>query len=186
MFNQFQKEVFDESLVIGDKPNYEIGAKYAYVLSQTFSSISPATASYVDLKGKYRSKFTSFVNKFTNPKYIEHLNRITFVENMDFQVVIEKYDSLSTFYYLDPPYKNREEKYSNHNFVSETHERLMNVLKTTKGKWALSYYDFPELHGWYPENEYTWVTKDFKKASGASKGKLQSTGTELLIMNYEL
>lgn len=184
MFNKFQKEVFDTNLVIGDEPNFVIGAKYAYVLSQTFSSMSPSTASYIDLKGKYRSKFTSFVNKFKNPKYIEHLERLTYIENEDFQNVMEKYDATTTFYYLDPPYKFREDKYSNHNFVTETHERLMNVLKNTKGKWCLSYYDFPELHDWYPENVYNWVTKDFKKASGATKGKKQSTGTELLIMNY--
>ena len=184
MFNEFQKEVFDENLKLDNTPNYKIAAKYAYVLAQTFSSMSPSTAKYIDLKGKYRSKFLSFVNKFNNPKYIEHLEKITFIENMDFEDVIEKYDSLSTFYYLDPPYKFREDKYSKHNFVSETHERLMNVIKKTKGKWCLSYYDFPELHEWYPENEFKWVSKDFKKASGASKGKKQSTGTELLIMNY--
>lgn len=184
MFNEFQKEVFDDNLILGEKPNLEIGAKYAYVLSQTFSSMRPATASYIDLKGKYRSKFLSFVNKFNNPIYIDHLNKISFIENKDFQDVIELYDSSSTFYYLDPPYKSREMQYSKHNFVEDTHERLMNVLKSTKGKWCLSYYDFSELSEWYPKDKYRWVSKDFKKASGASKGKNQSTGTELLIMNY--
>lgn len=184
MFKQFQKEVFDPNLILGNEPNLEIGAKYAYVLSQTFSGMKPATSNYIDLKGKYRSKFLSFVDKFKKQEYIEHLNKITFIENSDFEKVIKKYDSEKTFFYLDPPYKEREKQYSNHNFEGDTHERLMNVLKNIKGKWCLSYYDFPELSQWYPENKYHWERKDYKKASGASKGKKQSTGTELLIMNY--
>jgi len=183
-FNQYQKEVFDSNLILTSEPNFDIGAKYAYVISQTFSGISSSTTKFVDLKGKYRSKFLSFVDKFKKQEYIDHIKKITFVENMDFAEVIEKYDSPTTFLYLDPPYKERESKYSNHNFVSDTHERLMNTLKNVKGKWCLSYYDFPELSEWYPKDKYNWVSKDYKKASGASRGKKQSTGTELLIMNY--
>lgn len=184
MFNQFQKEVFNPNLILSNDPNFEIGAKYAYVLGQTFSGMKPATSSYIDLKGKYRSKFLSFVNKFKEQKYIDHLNKITSIENDDFQTIIEKYDSFNSFFYLDPPYKERESQYSNHNFNEDTHERLMNVLKNVKGRWCLSYYDFPELSQWFPEDIYKWEKRDYKKASGASIGKKQSTGTELLIMNY--
>lgn len=184
-FIRYQKEVFDSNLVLTSEPNFDIGAKYAYVISQTFSGISSSTTKFVDLKGKYRSKFLSFVDKFKKQEYIDHIKKISFVENMDFAEVIDKYDSPTTFLYLDPPYKERETKYSNHNFVSDTHERLMNTLKSVKGKWCLSYYDFPELSEWYPKDKYKWVSKDYKKASGASRGKKQSTGTELLIMNYE-
>ena len=184
MFISFQKEVFDDNLLLTDDPNFEIGAKYSYVLGQTFSGMRPETSSYIDLRGKYRSKFLSFVKKFKDEKYIEHLNKLTFVENDDFQQIIEKYDSPSSFFYLDPPYKNRESQYSKHNFIDDTHERLMNVLKNVEGKWCLSYYDFPELSKWYPKDCFRWEMKDYKKASGASIGKKQSTGTELLIMNY--
>ncbi len=184
MFEQFQKEVFDPKLILGDEPNFEIGAKYAYVLGQTFSGMKPATSSYIDLKGKYRSKFLSFVNKFKDQKYIDHLDKITFIENNDFEDVIKKYDSFNSFFYLDPPYKERENQYSNHNFDNHSHIRLKHILKNIKGKWCLSYYDFPELSEWYPRSIYQWEKKDYKKASGASIGKKQSTGTELLIMNY--
>lgn len=184
MFKKFQQEVFHSDLVLDDKPNFEIGAKYAYVLAQTFSGMKPETSNFIDLKGKYRSKFLSFRDKFKKQEYIDHLNKITFVENADFQEIIEKYDSETTYFYLDPPYKEREKQYSKHNFVEDTHLRLMDVLKNIKGKWSLSYYDFPELSQWYPKDIYKWESRDYKKASGASKGKLQSTGTELLIMNY--
>jgi hypothetical protein len=58
------------------------------------------------------------------------------------------------------------------------------VLKTIKGKFSLSYYDFELLHEWFPETQYRWEKKEFAKAAAAKKGKTQNMGTELLIMNY--
>lgn len=184
MFNRFQIEVFNDDLKLDDTPNFEIGAKYAYVLSQTFSSMRPATSKYIDLKGKYRSKFLSFVNKFNNSTYIEHLDKINIIECKDFEEVMKEYDSTKTFHYVDAPYFNRESQYSNHTFTTIDHKRLADCVDIIKGNCAISYYDFPELSEWYPKDIYRWKSKDFKKASGASKGKKQSTGTELLIMNY--
>jgi len=184
LFNKFQKEVFNDDLVIGDEPDFDIAVKYVYVLTQIFSGSRPEKSKFIDYKGKYKSKVLIFMDKLKNPEYRKHFDRITFVENMDFQEVIEKYDSPKTYFYCDPPYKNTEGYYSNHEFNRDTHERLANCLKNIKGKFSLSYYDFPQLSVWFPKNEYTWVEKDFKKAAGAKKDGIQSIGTELLIMNY--
>ena len=54
-----------------------------------------------------------------------------------------------------------------------------------EGKFALSYYDFSELSDMYPKNNFTWETKEFVKPAGATEGMEQSTGEEVLIMNYE-
>ena len=51
MFNQFQKEVFNDDLVIGEEPNFEIAAKYAYVLCSVFSGSKPETSKFVDYRG---------------------------------------------------------------------------------------------------------------------------------------
>ena len=48
----------------------------------------------------------------------------------------------------------------------------------------MSYYDFPQLHDWFPETEFVWERKLFAKAAAAKKGKTQNMGEELLIMNY--
>ena len=112
--------------------------------------------------------------------------RINFVENLDFQDVIEKYDSPTTYFYVDPPYYivGEGNYYSNHDFGRQDHERLANVLKTIKGKFSLSYYDFPLLSEWFPKDVYKWEKKEFAKAAAAKKGKTQTMGEELLIMNY--
>lgn len=198
MFKKYQKEVFNSDLVIGDEPNFDIAAKYVYVLTQVFSGSKPETSSYTDYKGKYRCKVLIFMDKLKHPKYREHLDKITFVENLDFQDVVEKYDSPTTYFYMDPPYYMTENYYSNHIFSRETHIRLATTLKKIKGKFSLSYYEFPQLSQWFPQvplgknNQilmfgdpiYKWERKSFKKAASSKKDGTQNEGIELLIMNY--
>lgn len=182
-FIRFQAEIFDENFRV-QAYDYVTAAKYAYVLTQVFSGSKPETSSFIDLKGKYKSKYLTFRDKLSNPKWVEHFIRITKVENMDFEELITKYDSPTTYVYLDPPYWKTENYYSNHDFDSSDHERLANSIKNSQSKFSLSYYDFPQLHDWFPENEFRWERKEFAKAAGAKKGQGQTKGEELLIMNY--
>jgi DNA adenine methylase len=185
-FNKFQTEIYSKDLILGDEPNYEIAAKYVYVLTQVFSGANPEKSKFIDLKGKYHSKFTSFKNKLKNEKWQKMFERINVVENMDFQEVIEKYDGPNTYFYTDPPYYivGEGDYYSNHDFDREDHERLADCLKNIQGKFSLSYYDFVLLQEWFPKEEYKWERKEFAKAAAAKKGKTQNMGEELLIMNY--
>ena len=182
-FVNFQSELFGSGFTI-NYPDYQVAAKYAYVLTQVFSGSKPETSSFIDLKGKYKSKYLTFRDKLSKPEWVEHFLRITKIENMDFADVIEKYDSPTTYIYLDPPYWKTENYYNNHDFDRNDHERLANALKDIKGKFSLSYYDFELLHTWFPEPKYRWVKKEFAKAAAAKKGKTQNMGEELLIMNY--
>lgn len=182
-FVRFQADLFSENVRL-NAYDYEMAAKYAYILTQVFSGSKPETSSFIDLKGKYKSKYLTFRDKLSKPDWVDHFLKITNVENMDFADVIQKYDSPTTYTYLDPPYFRTENYYSNHDFDRNDHERLANVLHSIKGKFSLSYYDFPLLHEWFPEETYRWEKKEFAKAAAAKKGKTQNMGEELLIMNY--
>ena len=182
-FLNFQAEIFDKNFNL-KAGNYEIAAKYAYVLTQVFSGSKPETSSFIDLKGKYKSKYLTFRDKLSKPDWVEHFLRITEIENMDFADVIAKYDSPTTYIYLDPPYWKTENYYNNHDFDREDHERLAKVLHNVQGKFSLSYYDFELLHEWFPEEQYRWEKKEFAKAAAAKKGTKQNMGEELLILNY--
>lgn len=185
-FNKAQSEIYSDDFVVPNDPDYELAAKHALILSSVFSGANPSKSGFIDLKGKYHSKFTSFKNKLMDNKWQNLFESITNIENMDFQEVIEKYDSETTYFYCDPPYYivGEGNYYSNHSFSRNDHERLASILKSIKGKFSLSYYDFPDLEVWFPKDKYRWEQKDFHKASAASKGKLQTKATELLIMNY--
>ena len=185
-FNEIQSRIYDKNFIVPIKPDYDLAAEYALVLTNVFSGANPSKAKFIDLKGKYHSKFTSFKNKLADPKWQKLFESITNVENMDFQDVIEKYDSPTSYFYCDPPYYivGEGSYYSNHSFTREDHERLAKTLISMKGKFSLSYYDFPQLSEWFPKDEYKWISKDFHKAAAAKAGKTQTKGTELLIMNY--
>ena len=182
-FNTFQSEIFGEGFKVGNC-DYIAAAKYVYVLSQVFSGSKPETSSFIDLKGKYRSKYLAFRDKLSKPNWVDHFLKITDVENLDFQDVIEKYDSPSTYFYVDPPYWKTENYYSNHDFDRDDHERLAIALNNVQGKFSLSYYDFELLHDWFPETKNRWEKKEFAKAAAAKKGTKQNMGEELLILNY--
>jgi DNA adenine methylase len=182
-FEDFQHEIFHSGLTI-NYPDYFVAAKYVYVVTQVFSGSKPETSSFIDLKGKYRSKYLSFRDKLSKPDWVEHFLKITEVRNMDFQQVIGEFDSKNTYIYLDPPYWKTENYYSNHDFDRNDHERLANVLNQVQSKFSLSYYDFPQLHEWFPEDRFRWEKKQFAKAASAKKGVKQNIAEELLILNY--
>jgi DNA adenine methylase len=183
LFQNYQQSLFSGDLVI-KSPDYMMAAQYAYILTQVFSGSKPEKSGFIDLKGKYKSKYLTFRDKLMNPKWIDKFLKITNVENLDFSEVIQKYDSEATYIYLDPPYWKTENYYSNHDFDRNDHQRLAETLHGVKGKFSLSYYDFPLLHEWFPKDQYRWESKDFAKAASATKGKVQNKGTELLILNY--
>jgi DNA adenine methylase len=184
-FIRFQSEIFDEGFRV-NPGDYVTAAKYVYILTQVFSGSKPEKSSYIDLKGKYKSKYLTFRDKLSKPDWVEHFLSITHVENMDFAEVISKYDGTNTYFYTDPPYWKTENYYSNHDFDREDHERLADVLKRIDGKFSLSYYDFPLLSEWFPKDDYVWESMLFAKAAAAKKGKTQNMGEELLIMNYKI
>lgn len=184
-FYEYQKEVFNKDLKIDlSKPDFESAYKYAYLLTQVWSGTNPTDGKFIDLKGKYKSKFDTFKDKLQDPKWNKYFDKLTTTENLDFEDFIKKHDAEDMYFYCDPPYYSCEKYYSNHEFGLETHERLAKCLQNMKGKFSLSYYYFPQLEEWFPKDKYRWESADFAKAAGAVAGKEQSIATELLIMNY--
>ena len=82
LFYKFQKEIFKNKdiskIELGD---FEFGEKYAYIMTQVFSGLNAEKAKFIDLKGKYKSKFDSFRGRLMNPKFIKKLRKITKCEN---------------------------------------------------------------------------------------------------------
>jgi DNA adenine methylase len=102
--------------------------------------------------------------------YEPHLMKVSEILNVDYKEVIKKYDSESTFFYLDPPYMGREKYYINHDFNESSHYELSSILGKIKGRFLLSYYYFDGIEELYPNCRF-----EYKKTI---------MGTEYIIMNY--
>lgn len=178
LYDRLAKEVNEmdwDDIRVGD---IKLASQHLYLIVQRFVGIGyhlPKPSS-----GKWERFNRELIKK------ADIFDNINQVENLDFQEVIEKYDSSRTLFYVDPPYYNTE-TYYNHDFPTSDHLRLANCLKKIKGRFALSYYDFPELSEWFPESEYPWYRYVTRKMMQTKKGKKvtnDSVGTEVLVKNY--
>ncbi len=75
-FDTFQKELYASGFTV-NYPDYEVAAKYAYILTSIFSGSKPESSGFIDLKGNYKSKFLTFRDKLSKPDWVEHFNKIT-------------------------------------------------------------------------------------------------------------
>jgi DNA adenine methylase len=196
-FTKYRDEVFAVYSQQFATPDYDLAAKYMLCQLQIFAGGNGLTdKSKIYINENYKAKFKTFTEKFQQVKYLDKLSHLT-VENIDCRDLIRKYDHADTFFYIDPPYFKLESYYTEDEFGKLDHIELLEMLKHTKGKWALSYYYFPELENMLPRDEYYWheevtftnnglakqegaLTKDGKPADGVRPER-----TELLIMNYD-
>ncbi len=121
-------------------------------------------------KDSWRSNVEFGIFKMKYKAYQYHLSKINGIYNLDYKDIINKYDSESTFFYVDPPYMGKEEYYINHDFNKETHKELAEFLNNIKGKFLLSYYYFDGIEELYPNCRFD--------------SKITIMGTEYIIMNY--
>jgi site-specific DNA-adenine methylase len=190
-----------------DNMNFEIGdfkraAIYAFLITSSFSSVYPKGGGFVGYKkDKDELKLDVLIRKLMKGKYSNR--KISEFYNIDFEELITKYDSEDTFLYLDPPYARFDEKKGEDDakrlfwygcddegtFGPASHRRLLELIKKSKSRWALSYYYFPLLEELLPKDEYFWVDKEVIRSSAhggnnADKKETPAKGVELLIMNY--
>lgn len=172
-------------------PNYEVGMKYSFLITSSFNGCWPKSAGFSGVQGT-KLKLSAFQNKLKDKKYQVKLDAIDSFETLDFEIFINKYDDAKTFFYLDPPYEDPKNNRLNWYGVKDdskfgrfSHKRLADLLKTTKSRWALSYYYFDDLETWFPRDKYTWLEREFFRSSSSFSENKNVKGNELLILNYK-
>jgi DNA adenine methylase len=199
LFQKFRQELYYDKIGEHFKiniPDYELAFKYGIMLRHAFSGISNdkqcgysySATSYIEGKKCPEPKSQMLIRKVRDKKLIDKLNSVNSFECFDFEKHIEKYDSKTTLFYLDPPYINHEYQYyrGDEHFGKEGHQRLSDVLNNVKGKFILSYYDFDGLDKMYSKYKFRWEEKSFTKSSTtiSNKSLEDKQGHEILIMNY--
>lgn len=172
-------------------PDYNKGVIYSFMITSAFNACHARGAGFSGFSKTNKLKLTTLINKLNKSEYHNKLNGITDIENLDFEELINKYDSIDTYFYLDPPYKytdgigTHDQDYGSKDiFGDSSHIRLASILQSSKSRWSLSYYWFPELEDWFPRDKYTWTSREFHRSS-ASFSENKAKGVEILIMNYD-
>lgn len=175
LYRQFQQDIFNNNNV---KFDIETAAKYLYLQVQSYSGNTLGLKSSVYFNPLKTPQ--SVINKLGNLKIIERLKTLT-IENLDCCEVIKKYDSDTTFFYVDPPYYSMEHYYTQE-FGRHQHQILAEILNNIKGKFAISYYEFPQLLEWFPRGKFRYHYYNVSKQNSSKTNKKKSY--ELVITNY--
>ena len=203
IYKEYQKNSFldDMNFEIGD---FKKAAIYAFLITSAHNSVYPRGAGFNGYKkDKDKLKLEVLIDKLKKNKYTTKLQSIKEFNNIDFEELITKYDSEDTYIYLDPPYARFNEAKGEDDakrlfwygadtegvFGPASHRRLLELLKTTKSRWSLSYYYFPLLEELLPKDKYMWFEKEVFRSSAQGGNnsdvkKEQEKGVELLILNY--
>lgn len=107
--------------------------------------------------------------------------RNTYVENLSFENVIERYDREHTFFFCDPPYYETA-GYEN-KFGEKEHLLLLDHLKNIKGKFLLTINDHEKVREWYKDFNIKEVEVNY---SVSREQKARGKYKELIITNYEV
>jgi len=102
------------------------------------------------------------------------------IHSRDALDVIKYYDSVETFFYIDPPYVNTDQGHYK-GYTIDNYLELLDALKQCKGKFLLSGYDNP-----YVPNEWDYLTYDTFCHVVKTVGTKRQPRTEYLWLNYEL
>ena len=105
--------------------------------------------------------------------------RNTYVENLSFEKIIDKYDREHSFFFCDPPYFETA-GYGNE-FGEKEHLLLRDKLKGMKGKFLLTINDHPKVREWYEGFNIKEVEVNY---SISRKEEARGRYKELIITNY--
>lgn len=102
----------------------------------------------------------------------------TMIERLDWSAAIKKYDREHTLFYCDPPYWETEGYGAG--FPFEEYEKLLELVKTIKGKMIISINDHPDIRALFKGFDIQRIDYNYT-LGGAGKGKKVG---ELIIKSW--
>lgn len=147
--------------------------RFLYLISQSFASKGDNYGYGTNSKPKPHIFYKHEL------EIIKERLRNTFVENLSFENIIDKYDRDYTVFFCDPPYFETC-GYGN-KFGEKEHLLLRDKLKNIKGKFILTINDHPQVREWYKGFNIKEVQVNYSVSKEkTARGKYN----ELIITNY--
>jgi DNA adenine methylase len=131
--------------------------------------------------GKKRSSASSFRSATERlSKWQQRFSHVQ-IEQLDFEKLIDRYDSEQTFFYCDPPYMDEGDDLYSHD-QQFNHGRFVDAITEAEGDWMVSYTRVPEP---LREAAVCIDEQDRRVRMRQGKGDWEKTNTERLVMNYD-
>lgn len=165
--------------------NVELGLKYGFLINHCFNSCNPFTGgfSYKETKSN-TTKYHQIGKRINDADFIAKAKAITTFSSLDFETVMDQYDSTSTYCLIDCPYAGFEAYYvSDDEFSFQDHFRLAKTVARSNADIMVTYYDYPGLGLLYPKENNNWYNYQFSTSAGSHNGE-SSKGNEVIITNY--
>lgn len=169
------RDIFEEykNSTIGNLTEINRAIRFLYLISQSFASKCGNYGYGTNTKPSPQIFYKGVLED------IKERLRNTYVENLSFEKVMDKYDRNYSFFFCDPPYFETT-GYGN-TFGENEHLILKDKLNNLKGKFLLTINDHPQVREWYKDFNIKEVEVNYsvsKEATARRKYK------ELIITNY--
>lgn len=167
------RSLFNRSLSDAGVTDIQKAASFYYIITRSFGGKG---SHFGYCKNDSMKSFENILNRIYSIS--KRLDKVI-VENLDFEDLIERYDTEKAFFYCDPPY-SQGAGYKTTSCKDFEHERLYETLKNIKGRWLLSYDASEKIKKLYKDYEQISVDRSSTLNNGNNSGIYH----ELLIKNY--
>jgi DNA adenine methylase len=106
------------------------------------------------------------------------------VEQRDFAEILARYDSRTTFFYLDPPYVDFQPIAQYEPLSEERREEMFKLLAQIKGKFLMSFDDCAEIRGL--ARQHGFGVRSVGVVYTMNRKQERKKSPELLIANYSM
>lgn len=169
------RDIFEEykNATIDQLTEINRSIRFLYLISQSFAGkgnhYGYGTSTRPSPQIFYKDVLTELKGRLRN----------TYVENLSFEKIIDKYDREHTFIFADPPYLETT-GYGNE-FGEKEHLLLRDKLRNLKGKFLLTINDHEKVREWYKDFNIKEVEVNY---SVSREQKARGKYKELIITNY--
>ncbi|HVL88511.1 MAG TPA: DNA adenine methylase [Candidatus Thermoplasmatota archaeon] len=111
----------------------------------------------------------------------QRLQRV-WIERLDFEELIRRYDSPQTFFFLDPPYAPIKFTSGVYGWSDPEHDRLKRVVAGIKGRFLMTYPDWPRLRELWSEYPTERIPTQYRSFNREAQPRYADV---LLISNYD-